>query len=310
MGHVRPSRLVPLALVTVLAVFAAGPPVQAQSSLPSGLRRAVVNVTGMAVQSPTAPTPSAGDGIGPGTYLLIYTSAAAKDDEAVFICTGNFVWTDGTTQYLGAAGHCFLPNPDGGSTLNPAMVKGSDPYVDHVEACVSGCAFGGQTGAITGNFVNLGAVVYARQWAGNADDGQVGNDFGLVEIPSSLAASVRPAVPVWGGPTAGTGSTSAGTPGCLYGNGVGLGETFVTKARSGVFGGTDAGAWYGAIPGSPGDSGSAVVNCLTTANTAAGIFTHLVVGLEPGVVAGTTVPQIISMAHTDAGLSLSVVTAS
>ena len=168
---------------------------------------------------------------------------------------------------------------------------------------MTNCFFGGQLGAVVqGTFATLGAVAYARQNDPSAADPKdIGHDFGLVTIPTGVGP-IRKTVPVWGGPN-GTGKVAAGTPVCVYGNGVGVGETFPTRARAGVGEDQQAGAWYAEIPSAPGDSGSAIVDC--SSGAALGLLTHLVVGV-PGVVAGTTVGQAISMASTDGGLSITL----
>jgi hypothetical protein len=266
-----------------------------QARAATTVRQAILNVTGWAVQDVAAPTPNAADGIGPGSYLLITRS------DGTFICTANFVWSGGGTLYLGAAGHCFL-------TSNENSVKDGNP-VSRVQVCTSNCFFGGQLGAVVrGTFADLGAVAYARQKDPLAPDPKdIGHDFGLVTIPAALAGQVRAAEPVWGGPTSpASPNLATGDPVCVYGNGIVLGETFATRARPGVAEEQAAGAWYAALPASPGDSGSGVVNCSTRA--AVGILTHLVAGV-PGGTAGTTVDQAISMASRDGGLSIAVVTA-
>ena len=104
----------------------------------SGFRPAIVDVTGWsrlgaapllggALAGPTLPGPSAGDGVGPGSYLLI-----DHTDGNSYICTANFVWASGGARYLGAAGHCFLPSNQQSSPLN-------DPgkFVTRVQVCVS-----------------------------------------------------------------------------------------------------------------------------------------------------------------------------
>jgi hypothetical protein len=273
-----------------LAVAASFVLPQARAGAGSALRPAILNVTGWSVQAAGAPTPNAADGIGPGSYLLITRS------DGTFICTANFVWKGGGTQYLGAAGHCFLK-----STEN-SLADGNP--VSRVQVCTSNCFFGGQLGAVVrGTFANLGGVAYARQNDPSAAaPTDIGHDFGLVAIPSGLSSQVRTAVPVWGGPNASSAPVSPGDPLCVYGNGVGLGETFATRARAGVAEAQQAGAWYAALPASPGDSGSGVVNCAS--GKGAGILTHLVVGV-PGGTAGTTVLQAISMAASG-GLSITL----
>lgn len=294
-GRVRALVVAVGALGLVLGLLVVGAPT-AVASGDTGLRPAILDVTGWRYDAPTsAPTPDAGDGIGPGSYLLISRT------DGDFICTANFLWTSGTTHYLGAAGHCFLP--DG----VPAAV-GSDPYVKDVQVCVAGCAFGGQLGAvITGDMRSLGAVAYARQLDAAGND--VGHDFGIVTVPSTLASLERPSLPVWGGP-AGSATIGTGTPVCVYGNGVGAGETFPTKARSGVGTTESDGAWYAVLPSSPGDSGSAVENCepggtALAGTTAVGILTHLVVG-DVGTTAGTTVARAQQMVAQDLGISLAL----
>jgi hypothetical protein len=265
-----------------------------------------LDLTGAIRQTAVVPlalvTPAMAQNIGPGSHLLIEIPGAGT-----FGCTANFVWANGGARYLGAAGHCFIPE---GTTATHGPGADYDASGVQVSVCVSNCSFGGETGfTVTGNLVRLGAVAYARQ---TADSGDIGNDFGVVTIPSSLAPMIRPSMPVFGGP--GTVETVAqGTPLCHYGNGVVVGETFVTMARVGVGGGSTPSYWMGDLAAAPGDSGSAVVTCGLSGvdirgRGAAGVLTHLgvEVGLQHGFVFGTTTARAIEMA-TEAGLSLSVV---
>jgi hypothetical protein len=176
-----------------------------------------------------------------------------------------------------------------------------------VSVCVSNCSFGGETGFIlTGNLAPLGAVAYARQ---TGADGDIGNDFGVVTIPASLASLIRLSMPVFGGPTT-VEEVRQGQPLCHYGNGVVVGETFLTMARVGVGGGSTPTYWMGDLASAPGDSGSAVVTCEISGTElhgrgAAGILTHLGVeiGIQHGFVFGTTTGRAIEMGR-EAGLSL------
>ncbi|MDQ1495824.1 MAG: hypothetical protein QOG69_2307 [Actinomycetota bacterium] len=295
----RPGRTAVFAAVAVLVALAlvvSAEPAPAATPRVQRLRINLGTVTATRTVLPSAlPTPSAGDQIGPGSHLLM----TMDGDANTYGCTANFVWASGSQQYLGAAGHCFLP-ADKTATAGP----GADynPSKTHVKVCVSGCSFGGQTGfIITGTLVDLGPVAYARQTLNGAD---VGNDFGLVTIPASLSSRVNPTMPVWGGPQ-GTSTITTGSPLCLYGNAAGLGEMFATKARAGVGVLSDASMWEGDIASFEGDSGSAVDVCgATGVPQAAGILTHLVIGA--GVIAGTTVSRARAMA-TEAGLSITIV---
>jgi hypothetical protein len=218
------------------------------------------------------------------------------------------VWADGATRYLGAAGHCFLAE---GTTATHGSGADFDASGVRVFVCVSNCSFGGQTGfTLTGDLVELGAVAYARQ---TDVDGDVGNDFGIVTIPPALASRIRPSMPVFGGPTT-TATVALGQPVCHYGNGVLVGESFVTMARVGVGGGSTAKYWMGDLAAAPGDSGSAVVTCELSGTDlvgrgAAGVLTHLgveVIGPEHGFVLGTTIARAIEMAR-EAGVMLTLV---
>ena len=285
-----------LAIGVLLVMFAA-------STASAAVKRARLNVTGWVNATTTIPaalvTPAMAQNIGPGSHLLIDIPNAGT-----FGCTANFIWASGNVRYLGAAGHCFLPETASATHGAGANYNASGVVV---RVCVDNCSFGGETGfTVTGTLVQLGAVAYARQTAGGID---VGNDFGIVTIPTALAPMVRPSMPVFGGPTS-TDTITAGEPVCHYGNGVIVGETFVTMARIGVGGGADANAWSGTLVAAPGDSGSAVETCDVvavgvTGRGAAGILTHLGVGTQ-GVVFGTTVARAIAMAQ-EAALFLSVV---
>jgi hypothetical protein len=254
---------------------------------------------------PTIPT--TGGWIGPGAHLLMTMDYAPG---YAFGCTANFIWTGGGKTYVGAAGHCFLPNPiTGGPSGSAVATHGPgadyDPSHTHVRICVSGCEFGGQVGfIITGTTVALGPVAYARQ---TASDGDVGNDFGIVEVPTAQLPRVSAAMPVWGGPST-TSGAAAGQLGCFYGNAAGLGEVVATKARVGVVSYVGPKQWGAVLPSFEGDSGSALITCTASANgihglATVGILTHLTPGAVARPISGTTVPRAEQMA-TEAGLTI------
>lgn len=238
--------------------------------------------------------PETASGIGPGSFLLISRGGAIAG------CTANFVWEDGNDLYLGAAGHCFLP----GSAAASESAGGSyDTGGVTVRACID-CATGGAlglNGVRTGQLVELGDVVYARQSANGVG---VGNDFGLVRIPDAARDLIDPAMPQFGGPTE-VGQVEGGEPVCHYGNAVTFGETFLTKGRTGAGLGTAGDSWTAGTTSAPGDSGAAVQSCTPTASglqgvEAVGVLTH---GTTSGV-AGTTMSRAVEMA-TEAGLDIS-----
>lgn len=248
------------------------------------------------------PQPSDAANIGPGSPIL-----TTIPGEGTFICTANFVFKSGSQYYLGAAGHCFLPagkkaTHGSGADYNAAGVV--------TQVCVSTCWFGGELTGLLGDFRTLGSVAYARQ---TGPSGDIGNDFGLVTIPSSLYSRIRPSMPMWEGPTSYNSNEGTGNVLLHYGNGIDAGTFVATKGRAGtslndgVFN-----SWQGILKINGGDSGSAVVLAavggtdVIRGDAALGIVTHgIVTGAAP-IAWGTTIGQCVLMAQ-EAGLSLSVV---
>ncbi len=276
------------------------------SQASSGVVRPKLDLTSLPNLTRTVPlavvTPAMAQNIGPGSHLLIEIPNAGT-----FGCTANFIWASGEARYLGAAGHCFIPE---GTTATHGPGADFDASGVRVSVCVSNCSFGGQSGfVITGDLVQLGSVAYARQ---TDSDGDIGNDFGVVAIPPALASRIRPSMPVFGGPST-VEQVAQAQPLCHYGNGVLVGEAFPTMARVGVGGGSTPKYWMGDLAAAPGDSGSAVVTCVVNGTDlqgrgAAGILTHLgvEVGVQHGFVFGTTIARAIEMAQ-EAGIALTLV---
>lgn len=307
-----------------LAPTASEPQARSASLLPLGgsggeveLIRPKLDVTNWVnlttLQSPNLLIPAAPEGIGPGSPLLI-----TFPGEDSFICSANFVWRDGTSLYLGAAGHCFVPG-----TAKATHGPGADYDASGVtvDVCVLGCEWNLDTSTLRGTLVRLGRVAYGRQMDATGTQ-EVGYDFGVVEIPAEAAQLVRAGMPVWGG-FAGVEEMEFGQLACHYGNGAGTGDTFLTKARMGVGGGSDAFMWYGDFTAGIGDSGSGVIGCeldgLRFSGTRAiGLLTHLAVEtgevefngietrVEHGLAVGTPVARAIELAR-EAGLNLALV---
>lgn len=240
-----------------------------------------------------APMPADATGIGPGAMLL------STIEGATYLCTANWVWRSGGAYYLGAAGHCFLPE---GKTSTHGADRDYDTSNVRVRVCVAECKFGGQLGfLLRGTTVDLGQVAYARQTRAEFD---IGNDFGIVRIPDDLLGSVRHDVPVWGR-TSSVANVQTGDISCHYGHAAVFGEVFATKARAGTGILTlPDGSWRSAVASNQGDSGAAVaicriVNGALEARAAYGILTHLS-GMG---VAGTTVARAVELAA-EAGMSI------
>jgi hypothetical protein len=263
--------------------------------------RAVIDLTGAPDLSTTvdaSSVPAEATGIGPGSHLLIEMQGG------LYGCTASYVFTTGSQLLLSAAGHCFLPQDRTATHGTDADWNGNDTQV---RVCVSECSFGGQTGfLIEGTTVPLGRVAYARQ-AQDRDGEQVGWDFGVVEIPSSLEPLVRTTMPVFGGPVE-EGTLATGDQVCHYGNGVVVGEVWPTMGRTGFGLLSDPDAWFAGTAAAPGDSGSALQTCVPGDTglqgvAAIGTLTHIT---SLGI-AGTTNAKSVAMAADDAGLRLSIV---
>jgi hypothetical protein len=220
------------------------------------------------------PIPEMESGIGPGSALRIQIPA-----EGTFGCTANFIWTDDAgSLYLGTAGHCVLPD---GKKATDGPGADYDASGVRVSVRTSTCP----ANTICGGFEDLGAVVYAR------NEG-VGKDFAIVRIPDNLKTKVRHEMPMWGGPT-GEGTLGSGQVALHYGHGVGLGEVFATRGRTGI--GTASSDGFGFLGTAIlGDSGSAVVRGGSGAGAfdgreAVGILTHI--GAGTSTVFGTRIDQ-------------------
>jgi hypothetical protein len=179
---------------------------------------------------------------------------------APYGCTANFIFTDGTSQYVGTARHC----------------------VDRI----------GQEVTMQLDTSTIGVVGTVSHMT--SGEGEPGNDWSLIKIDPAVAAQwgVNPAMPVIGGPQ-GVYTGCGPTPVFHYGHGYG-----VAVAQGKVEGGLatnvydDGYGWTGA--GAPGDSGSGVLTA--PGGPAIGDFTHLIVdfGAYAGSdLAGTRITKIL-----------------
>lgn len=329
--------------ILAIALLLAGAALPAVSALPDE-RSADAAPTTLAaparpvdvrVVEPAELPPTTSAGIGPGSILLI----------GGVECTSNFVWSDQAGDlYLGTAGHCVtdggpvhvciedcwtrttasslgvLATSSAGPQLGLCDVHWQDEEIDETwqELCRAEPPGVVDVG---GNFTPLGDVAYSR-------DGGVGQDFALVEIPDALEDLVDPTMPVWGGPTdvfacetwvaePGIPDEPPTEPGAtqFYGHGIGFGEVWPEKARSGSFDtqfgcNTDAEWFRSAAPISFGDSGSAVnvvhagADGTVTDRAALGLWTHLTATGPKGTLA----TQAESMVESDTALDVEIVT--
>jgi hypothetical protein len=191
--------------------------------------------------------PAATATIHPGTQMF---TAGAQ-------CTANFVYSDGTSTYVGYAAHCA---GTGAATDTNGCSTQSLPLGTPVTF---------NTGAnlvSEGTQVGTGTLAYsswlAMQQAGETDANTCAyNDLALVKVDSAYVNDVNPSVPFWGGPVAlASQGTTLGSTVYSYGNSLLRGGIELLSPKRGASLGDDAGGWthtvYTVTPGIPGDSGS------------------------------------------------------
>jgi hypothetical protein len=176
-------------------------------------------------------------------------------------CTANFVYTNGTSVYVGYAAHCA---GTGTATETDGCDSGSLPLgtkVDFVE---------GGSLASDGTRVGGGTLVYsswlAMQQNNETDENTCAyNDLAVVKVDAADVAKVNPTIPFWGGPTGiDTDGTVAGDTVYSYGNSSLRGGAEPLSPKQGASIGDQGEGWshdvYTASPGIPGDSGSAFID--------------------------------------------------
>lgn len=185
-------------------------------------------------------------------------------------CTSNFVFTDGTSAYLGQAAHCSSTS---GNTETNGCLADVLPIGTEVE--VDGAA---RPGTLVYNSWNT------MQQAGESDeDTCLSNDFALIKLDPGDAADTNPSIPDWGGPVALGTSTEPGESVYSYGNSsLRFGITALSPKSGTSLGQSESGrshTVYTVTPGIPGDSGSAFLN---SQGEAIGVLSTLQLAPVPG----------------------------
>jgi hypothetical protein len=165
-------------------------------------------------------------------------------------CTSNFVFTEGTSVYLGQAAHC---SGTGAQTDTNGCNTGSLPVGTPVE--IDGAS-------------RPGTLVYnswlTMQARGETDpDACAYNDFALIRVDPADVANVNPSVPGFGGPT-GVGAAADGETVYSYGNSSLRAGVTKLSPKQGIVVQSEGNGWsrtvYTVTPGVPGDSGSGFLN--------------------------------------------------
>jgi len=163
-------------------------------------------------------------------------------------CTSNFVFTSGTTVYLGQAAHC---SGTGAATDTDGCTSQSLPIGTKVDV----------TGASQpGTLVYNSWITMQGKGESNPDTCAY-NDLALVQLDPSDVAKVNPSVPGFGGPSGvAEAPASAGATVYTYGNSELRGGVTKLSPKQGSVVQEQGNGWsrdvYTVTPGIPGDSGS------------------------------------------------------
>ena len=163
-------------------------------------------------------------------------------------CTANFIYTDGTTVFIGQAAHC---SGTGGNGESDGCVAPSLPLGTQVTV----------TGAKHPGTLVYNSWLTMQQLKEKNQDICKYNDLALVRLDPTDVASVNPTVPIWGGPAGlDTTGTKPGEAVYSYGNSqLGLGTGAISQ-KQGTSQGDEGNGWSHVVstdpPGVPGDSGS------------------------------------------------------
>ena len=245
------------------------------------LRAALFAATAIGMLFVTSTAATAATVVRPGDQL---SSSAGQ-------CTANFVYTNGSTTFIGLAAHCF-------STGTNTDTNG----------CSTGSlALGAPVTNANGD--TIGTLAYSS-WltmqANHETDAETCayNDISLVQLASGVTAN--PTVPSWGGPTgpAAAGAPEAGKTVYTYGNSS-LRQGITTLSPKTGTGVSDSpGGWSHTVrttnPGIPGDSGSGFMN---SAGQAMGILSTVQLAPLAGANGVGDLPNELAYMHANSSFS-------
>lgn len=167
-------------------------------------------------------------------------------------CTANFVFSDGSSVYIGQAAHCS--STGGESSTNgcttPSRPLGTDVQVDGAS----------RPGKLVYNSWQTMQAQHEKD-----PDTCAYNDLALIKVDPADAGKVNPSVPFWGGPN-GLNTQGAQQSGQVesYGNSELRKGITQLSPKEGTTLSSEAGGWTHSVftltPGIPGDSGSAFMD--------------------------------------------------
>jgi len=210
-------------------------------------------------------------------------------------CTANFVFSDGSTTYLGQAAHC---SGTGGSTETNGCTAQSLPDGTPVDIGT------GHNAIMVYNSWN------AMKAAGEKDANTCAyNDLALLKLDPADVANTNPSIPFWGGPTGlNTSGTQLGDTVLSYGNSELRGGITALSPKQGKSVGDGGAGWthtvYTVTPGIPGDSGSAFMDA---SGKALGILSTVAIAPLPASNGVGDVNKEINWMHAHGGPGANIV---
>jgi hypothetical protein len=210
------------------------------------MHRRVLGV--LVVLAALAVAPAGASAWAPASSATIHPGVQTFTDGAQ--CTANFVFTNGTTTYLGQAAHC---SGTGTATDTNGCTSGSLPIGTPVTI----------TGASKPGKLAYNSWLTMQSNHETDDETCQYNDLALIQIDPADVGKVNPSIPHWGGPT-GVGTAKALDDVYSYGNSELRGGVTQLSPKRGKVVDVSPGGWsydvYTLTPGIPGDSGSAFLN--------------------------------------------------
>lgn len=223
---------------------------------------------------------SAATPIQPGARIVSGNSA----------CTMNFIYREVVPEQTSTNGR------RGTTTRRPSTTAPAEPrlFAGTAGHCVSGVG-----ARVANDDVTFGTVAFYRL------DDSAGDDFAFIEIDRDKEHLVSPTMLGFDGPNGVISGEEArrGDAAHVYGNGLILGQSELTRPRSGTLTRSDSQHYGATLPVIFGDSGGPVLH---EDGSALGIIAHLVVSTDFTTLDGNTVEHALRTAAAS-GLNLEVV---
>ena len=237
----------------------------------------------------TLPTQPPANTVEPGIQLLIPQPGGAAGTTSYAECTANFVYTNGTSTFIGMAAHCAGTGTSAQTDCtSPVLPDGTPVFIGEGPVYIDqngNLSLGEDTaGPEVGTMVyNSWVTMQNKGIANSATPECQYNDLALVQVAPGW--TVNPTVPIWGGPNgvAQAGPAQGSTVYSYQNSALRLGVSALSPKIGLSLGDTPgSGGWSHIVdtvtPGIPGDSGSGFMD---SSGNAFGVLSTLDAGVPP-----------------------------